>query len=246
MKTMTGRKWLLAAVPLGLIAGVAGLTWWLRGDPQAAGLRDGVTYEIWLAEAEVMPVKADGAAWDADGSAPDLRGVIVWQDQRILETVTSNDGLIAEWQPVGVRFSQVLHGEADAASVRRVGRVRPTADGCVEVGVFDDDAARSDLAGAFRVPFAALRPGVNEIRDEGPLLSLRLVVVEPGAEGAGMPVHTVVGAEKLAAAPAAMDGLVGGVAREAAGTVDKLGEKAGEGVDKAVDTVRKWFGSKKK
>ena len=28
--------------------------------------------------------------------------MIVWQDQRILETVTDTDGLIAHWQPVGL------------------------------------------------------------------------------------------------------------------------------------------------
>jgi hypothetical protein len=239
------RKWLLAAVPVGLIAGIFGITWWLREDPDAAGLRDGATYEIWLDEAEVVPAKASGEAWDGDGSAPDLRGVILWQDQRILDTVTANNGLIAQWQPVGVRFSQVLHGEADAASVRRVGRVRASAGGFIEVGVFDDDPARSDLAGAFRVPFAALRPGLNEIRDAGPLRSLRLVVVEPGGEGAKLPLHAVTGAEKLAAAPAAMDGVVGGMvdgmAREAAGHVDKLGHKAGQKAGEAVDAVRKWL-----
>lgn len=225
-----------------LIGLAFGLLYWLRGDPAAEALKPGTTYEIWVSEAEVSPNLADGGRWDADGSAPDLRGVIVWQNQRILETVTADNGLIAQWQPVGVRFSQILHGEADAASVRRVGRVRAEAGGFIEVGVFDDDAARPDLAGAFRVPFDGLRPGVNEIRDAGQLRRLRLVVVEPGGEGANLPFHAVEGAEKLAEVPAVMDrGMMDGAAREAAGQADKLGKKVGEEAGKAVDSVRKWF-----
>ena len=160
-------RWLLAAVPLVLIALAFGLLHWWSNDAKAETLREDTTYEVWLSEAEVAPVKRWGDPWDADGSAPDLKGVMVWQNQRILETVVADNGLIAQWEPMAVKLTQVLHGEADAASVRRVARVRPSAGGALEVGIFDDDPARPDLAGAFRVPWSVLRTGVNEIHPPG-------------------------------------------------------------------------------
>jgi hypothetical protein len=96
-------------------------------------------------------------------------------------------GLSAQWEPVAVKLSQVLHGEADAAWVRRVARVRPSAGGALEVGIFDDDPALPDLVGAFRVPGSVLRPGVNEIQTDGMVRRLRIAVIEPGGEVAKMP-----------------------------------------------------------
>jgi hypothetical protein len=240
-------RWLLASVPVVLIGLAFGLIHWLRREP-AETLRDDTTYEVWLSEAEVTPTKRDGDPWDADGSAPDLKGVIVWQNQRVLETVAADNGLVAQWEPVAVKLTQVLQGEADAASVRRVARVRPEAAGALEVGVFDDDPARSDLAGAFRVPWSVLRPGVNEIQTAGMVRRLRIVVIEPGGEMAKLPFHQVTGAVELAAAPAAMGGMLGGLTREAkdaaakaAGALgtqaDDLGRKAGG----AAGAVKKWL-----
>ena len=241
-------RWLLVTVPVVLIGLSFGLVYWLRRDPADEALKPGSIYEIWLTEAEVTPTKTDGDTWDGDGSAPDLKGVIVWQEQRILETVTADNGLIAQWEPVALKLTQVLHGEADAASVRRVARVRVEAGGFLEIGVFDDDAARPDLAGAFRVWLAEMRPGVNEIQTDGMVRRLRLIVVEPGAEGAKPAFHRLNGWLQLTEAPAVMGGTVGGVAREAtdaatkaAGKVEEqakdLGRKAGD----AAESVKKWF-----
>lgn len=239
-------RWLLAAVPVVLIAVAFGVVSWLRGGAGGEALREGVTYEVWLAEAEVTPVKTDGGAWDADGSAPDLKGALVWQNQRILETVTAANGLIAQWEPVAVKLTQVLHGEADAASVRRVGRVRIQAGEALEVGVFDDDPASPDLAGALRVPWDKLRPGVNEILTDGALRRLRLVIVEPGAEGANMPFHRVTGAERLTEAPAAMAGMWGGVTDAAAKAAGEVEDKARNFGRKAGDAVKQWLEPSKK
>jgi hypothetical protein len=241
MKRPVALRWLLALVPVLLIALVwIGIRWW-RDDPAREALQAGTTYEIWLSEAEVKPQKADGGRWDADGSAPDLRGVIVWQDQRILETVTADNGLIAQWEPVAVKLSQVLHGEADTASVRRVGRVRPDAGGHVEIGVFDDDATHPDPAGVFRVPWSALKPGVNEILTVGPVLRLRVVVAEPGGESAKPAFHRVSGVTELKEVPPAMAGMVSGAAREATDAATKAAGELGDKAGKAADAVKKWF-----
>lgn len=241
MKHATAIRWLLALVPVVLIALVwMGIRWW-GADPAREALQVGTTYEIWLSEAEVKPRRADGERWDVDGSAPDLKGVIVWQDQRILETVTADNGLIAQWEPVAVKLTQVLHGEADTASVRRVGRVRADEGGYVEIGVFDDDATRPDAAGVFRVPWSALKPGVNEILLDGAVVRLRVVVAEPGGETAKPAFHRVSGVSELNEVPPAMAGMASGVAREATEAATKAADELGDKAGKAADAVKKWL-----
>jgi hypothetical protein len=239
-KRSRGFRYLLAGVPLLLIGAGAAIFWW-RGDGASTALGYGETYEIWVSEAEVTPVKPDGGSWDSDGSAPDLQAVIVWQNQPIFETVTDSDGLIAQWQPVGLKLTEVLRGEADTATVRRVGRVRPDENGFIEVGVFDNDPVGLDQVGVFRLPWRLLKPGVNEIRDPGPLLRLRLVILEPGAEGAAMPVQIVKGAEKLPALSVASGSIVEGVIDEAGKRVDSVKKDTVEKTGQAVDRVKSWF-----
>jgi hypothetical protein len=248
MKRPPYLRWLFATVPVVLIVLAFGVVYWMRRDAAEDALHENTTYEVWLAEAEVTPVKRGGDSWDADGSAPDLKGVIVWQNQRILETVTAVNGLIAQWEPVAVKLTQVLHGEADAASVRRVARVRLSEGKELEVGVFDDDPARPDLAGAFRVPWSALRPGVNEIQADGMVRRLRIVIIEPGGEVAKMPFHRVTGAEELASAPAAMNGMLGGMTQEAtavttkaAGQLESKAEALGRKAGNAAGAVKNWL-----
>ena len=240
LKRFSGFRWLLAGVPLVLIGAGVAIFWW-RDDGMSTVLNYGETYEIWVSEAEVTPMKADGGSWDSDGSAPDLRGVIVWQNQRIFETVTDTDGLIAQWQPVGLKLSEVLRGEADAATVRRVGRVRPDEAGFIEVGVFDNDPVGSDQVGAYRLPWRVLKPGVNEIRDPGTLLRLRLVVLEPGTEKAVMPLQIVQGAEKLSNLSASTEGMVGDVIGEASNRGDSVKKETVEKTGRAMDRVKGWL-----
>lgn len=232
---------MLAGVPLVLIGAGIAVFFWLDRDAGNAPVKNGVTYEIWISEAEATPTKADGKSWDPDGSAPDLRGVIVWQDQRILETVTDTDGLIAHWQPVGLKLSEVIKGEANAATFRKVGLVRPEEGGFIEVGIFDSDPVGFDRVGVFRVPWQALKPGVNEIRDGGELSRLRLVIVEPGAERAVMPVHLVSGAERLSDTPVAMQGIVNGIGRGVGKQVESVRGKAVEKTGDAVERMKGWL-----
>jgi hypothetical protein len=230
---------MLAAVPLILIGAGVALFWWLDDD-SSARLKYGVTYEVWVSEAEVAPVKGDGGSWDTDGSAPDLQAVIVWQNQRIFETVTVPDGLIAQWQPVGLKLADVLRGEADAATVRKVGRVRPEEGGFIEVGVFDKDPVGADQVEVIRLPWHVLKPGVNEIRDSGPLLRLRLVIVESGTEGALMPFQVVQGAEKLDKL-SAPESLAGEVMDRVGNRVDSVKKDTVEKTGRAADRVKEWF-----
>ncbi len=234
---MTARL-MLAVVPLVLVAAGYGVFRWLRPDAATDALKYGATYEVWISEAEVTPVKPDGKSWDLDGSAPDLRGAIIWQGLRIFETVADSNGLIARWEPLGLRLSAMLRGEMDASTVRRVGRARPDEKGFIEVEVFDVDAVGADWVGGFRAPWSVLRPGVNELRDEGPLLRLCITVVEPGASRVEMPLHAVRGAEKLSQPSAAAKGMISNVASEVGSQVEDATQSA---LDKAGGLIKEGF-----
>jgi hypothetical protein len=237
-------RWLLALVPLLLIGIAVAAFQWKRVSAISLKLQENVTYEAWLTEAEVAPFKADGSGWDTDGSAPDLVGVMVWQNQRILETVTAQDGLIARWDPVAVKMTQILHGEADTASVRRVGHVRATANGFLEIGVFDNDLATRELAGGFRVPFTALRVGNNELQGENALKRLQIVIAEPGKDGAStQPWQVSEGVTELAEAPEAMldhgTRLIDDATKAADEAAKEMGKQLEEGTKAAKDWLRK-------
>jgi hypothetical protein len=188
-RNVLSRRWFMA-VPLILIVGGVAVFLGLSRSTDTKILREGVTYDVWLAEAEATPKRADGSGWDLDGSAPDLFGMLVWQDQRILETVTAADQLISQWDSVALNLYKVVaNGEADTASVRRVGHVRPTPDGYVEAAVLDADTANSDFVGGFRIPFHALRVGTNKVTGRGQLKNLTIVVVETGKDPAEASIH---------------------------------------------------------
>lgn len=196
-----------AALPLLLVGAVAVGTWFWRSG-SLRGLVDGRTYEIWLREAEVAPTDRDGNPWDPDGSGPDLTGIVSWQDQRILETTVASGGAIARWEPLAVKPVEILmKGEADAATVRRVGRFRMARGGFLEVGVFDDDPFDREFVGAFRIPMESLRPGVNGIRNDGTLCRLVMVVADPDNPHAEDGEHEMgAGVARLEAPPVSMLG----------------------------------------
>lgn len=244
MKTSKFPRWLLALAPLLLIGIAVAAFQWKRVSASSLKLQENVTYEVWLTEAEVAPFKADGSGWDTDGSAPDLVGVMVWHNQRILETVTAQDGLIARWDPVAVKMTQILHGEADTASVRRVGHMRATANGFLEIGVFDDDVTTRELAGAFRVPFSTLRVGNNELQGKNALKRLQIVIVEPGKDGGStQPWQVSEGVAELAEAPAAMldhgTRLIDDATKAADEAAKEFGKQLEEGTKAAKDWLRK-------
>jgi hypothetical protein len=169
------------SLPLLLItlAVLATRMWRGKGIPV---LSDGVTYEVWIREAEVHQSGMKGDSWDADQSGPDLVAMLCWKDQKILETIPSSDGLIARWEPVAVKpVDLLLKGGADTASLRRVGRFRMENGGFIETAVFDDDALDREFAGGFRVALESLRLGVNILKGSGPLARVELVVEDPEA-----------------------------------------------------------------
>ena len=99
--------WLMILIPLAIIF----LGYLFSKDPEQdngySQKKANSIYSIWLTEAEVEPNKKDQSQWDVDGTAPDLSAMVVWKDQIILNTVTSNDSLIARWDPIAISVGDV-------------------------------------------------------------------------------------------------------------------------------------------
>ena len=177
-KTPTS-SWLKAGIPVGLIAITSGAFWFFLPRAESTGkLKKGVTYAIWITEAEVAPRNSDGTTWDVDSSAPDLFAMLAWQDQVVLSTVVNQDGLIARWEPVAFDLKSVLQGEISTSSMQRVARVRLGTNQSIEVAIFDDDLLDREFAGGVRIDLGSLRLGRNEIISSGNLRRLQITVAD--------------------------------------------------------------------
>ena len=144
-------------------------------------LDNGETYEVWLKEAEVSAYDRRGEPWDTDGSAPDLLGMMSWQELVVIRTVEASDGLIACWSDTAISATQAIRGEADTQSLQRVGRFRMDTEGSIEVCIFDNDFGSHSFAGGFRISLLSLRLGNNSIAGAGALKSVTLCVRETDA-----------------------------------------------------------------
>jgi hypothetical protein len=178
------KKAFLLVLPLLLIgAAIPVASHFMTGTGRKLEL--GKTYEVWLQEAEVSPIDRNGEQWDADGSAPDLRGMMSWQNQVVLKTVEASDGLIARWGETAVNASQALKGEADSHSLQRVGRFRMDSEGLIELAIFDGDVGLAEFAGGFRIPLSSLRLGNNRVHGIGALKAIAFRVLESDPAGKG-------------------------------------------------------------
>ena len=245
------KKALLLVAPLLLIGAAIPLAGhFMKGTDRK--LEHGKTYEVWLQEAEVSPLDRNGEAWDADGSAPDLRGLMSWQDQVVLKTVEASDGLIARWGETAVNASQALKGEADSHSLQRVGRFRMEDSGAIELAIFDGDVGLAEFAGGFHIPLSSLRLGNNRVHGSGALKSIVFRVSGSAPASDGEKQHEewklVEGVQELNEVPMAMksasEGPFGGAskalnqfAEEMSKELKKQGEVLGEEIEKGVNEI---------
>ena len=95
----------LCLIPLGIIF----LGYLFMKEPEQGNSNKAKSsiYTLWIAEAEVAATKNDASKWDVDGTAPDLSAMIVWKDQVILNTVSSDDSLIGRWDPIAISVGDV-------------------------------------------------------------------------------------------------------------------------------------------
>ena len=245
------KKALLLGAPLLLIGAAIPLTTYLMKNT-GGKLELGKTYEVWLQEAEVGPVGRNGEKWDFDGSAPDLEGVMSWQDQIVLKTVEASDGLIARWGETAVNASQALKGEADSHSLQRVGRFRMENEGAIEVVILDGDLGATEFAGGFRIPLSSLKLGINRVNGNGTLKSIAFKVSssEAGsdAEASSEEWKLTEGVQELNELPISMRNgseqslekagkALNRLAEEMSTELKKQGEVLGEEIEKGVNEI---------
>ena len=135
-------------------------------------------YTLWIAEAEVAPTKNDASKWDVDGTAPDLSAMIVWKDQVILNTVSSDDSLIGRWDPIAISVGDVMKGEVSTSTVKRIARIRAEKDIKFSIGMFDKDIVSRDYIGGWEIETIKLRPGKCELESDKTLKRLVIYVTQ--------------------------------------------------------------------
>ncbi|MHC4547488.1 MAG: C2 domain-containing protein [Planctomycetota bacterium] len=125
---------------------------------EPARVAEGEHYYVLLTVVEVMPRDGEDETWDVGDEAPDLFYEIRWQGQRVFESSTKEDTLVAKWSNVAVALSDVV----DAVSLDdaiKAARITARGDGELEFAVYDRDVGRDDLVGRWTVPVEELREG---------------------------------------------------------------------------------------
>jgi hypothetical protein len=140
---------------------IAGWSERLSGTAQP---QEPVTYRVWLHEIEAEPRRADGSAWDDDGSGPDLSASLYWQETRLLDSGVAKDSLIARWSPKKLKASDLLDGSLDSIDLESVAVVRTLPDTFIELAIYEHDLLTRDGISFFRIPAVALQPGILKIR----------------------------------------------------------------------------------
>ena len=126
----------------------------------------------------MSPNKKDQSQWDVDGTAPDLSAMVVWKNQIILNTVTSNDSLIARRDPIAISVGDVFQGEVSTSTVKRIARIRAEEKERFSIGLFDEDIVSRDYVGGWEIDTSELRPGTCELTSEGTLKRLIISVTQ--------------------------------------------------------------------
>ena len=170
--------WFMILIPLAIIF----LGYLFSKDPKQdqgpSQNKASAIYSIWLSEAEVAKNKKDQSQWDVDGTAPDLSAMVVWKDQIILNTVTSNDSLIARWDPIAISVGDVFQGEVSTSTVKRIARIRAQKGEKFSIGIFDEDIVSRDYVGGWEIDTSELRPGTCELTSKGTLNRLIISVTQ--------------------------------------------------------------------
>jgi len=251
-------RWAKAGVPIALIALTAGALWLAGlGTATSDKLKEGVTYAVWIQEAEVTPRKVDGTDWGSDSKAPDLSAMIAWQDHIVLRTVVAHETLIGCWDPLAVDVKSVIHGEMGTSSVQRVARVRLAKGQPLLIGVFDEYLLRRNFVGGLRIPLESLRLGTNEVTSSGTLRRVQIMVADEPDQVArvkGKAPYAATGdIVWLKEPPAVMAGATAGPVNQAKAAVQEISDKVetelrktGEMLDETTKALQGKTGAAKK
>lgn len=153
---------------------------WLLSDLGGKGWDPEKVYAVWCVSAEVAPARADGAPWDEDGSPPDLSAEVIWRGNRVLESATSRNTLVASWDRSSLQLVDLLRTEFRPGDLDKIARIKAGSSESITLNVYDRDIFGSELIGTANVTLGILRNGVNrvEMRDlQSGLRSVSLQVV---------------------------------------------------------------------
>jgi hypothetical protein len=137
-----------------------------------------VIYAVWCISAEAAPTRADGSAWDEDGSPPDLSAEIIWRGNRVLESATSRNTLVASWDRSSLQLMDLLRTEFRPGDLDKIARIKADPAEDISVEVYDRDIFGSELIGTANVALGELRNGVNRVEVVNPESTLRSVSLQ--------------------------------------------------------------------
>ena len=100
-------------------------------------------YYLMLASLEVSPKDSDGDKWDSDGSGPDLYYEVFWQGQKVFESSTKDDTLVAKWSSSAIRIGDLFEAVSVDDSIKAA-RMTARAGQPLEIAVFDKDLGSDD------------------------------------------------------------------------------------------------------
>jgi hypothetical protein len=168
-----GKVWLVALIPLLIIAMSAGVYWVIyeadrEGEtsprPEPKTLEVGQDYYLMVRTIELYPNRPGGeTAWDRiDGSGPDIQFNLTWQDNVVFSSQKKSDTLIGSWDALSLDVkTAVLSGKVDLAGSIDAAIIRVEKDTKVAIEVWDSDVAGSDAAGSAVMQLKDFKPGDN-------------------------------------------------------------------------------------
>ena len=227
--------WFLILAPLGIIF----LGYLFTKDPKEGNQKNANNsiYTLWIAEAEVAEAKNDGSKWDVDATAPDLSAMVVWKNQVILNTVSSDDSLIGRWDPIAISVGDVIKGEVSTSTVKRIARIRAERGQKFSIGLFDKDIVSRDYIGGWEIDTSELRPGKCELESDKSLKRLVIAVTQDDDLSIPEKSFKITGASYLEEPDEVMLETVKRWAKEAQEGIKEFSGNVGEEIQKIGDQV---------
>jgi hypothetical protein len=115
-------------------------------------------YLVLLSQIEVENLTPRGHRWDLTDGGPDIRYDVYWRGDRIFQSSTREDTLLARWDPSEVGIGDLIHG-VSAESALKAARITVQRGEKLEFRVVDTDVVANDEIGRWEVPVESLQTG---------------------------------------------------------------------------------------
>lgn len=166
----------LAVLVVGVVVGIAAAGWWLQKKneitvsattrPERSTLTSDRDYYFFVRLVEFRPTRSNGKPWDSvDGSAPDAKVVLYWNNNRVFNWALRSDQLINTWDLFRVDVKDLIRsgGQIDLSSAINAPLIRLSDQDSVRLEIWDEDPAWSDQALSWEIRRSDLHEGKNVI-----------------------------------------------------------------------------------